>query len=149
MYVCQTNILKEMKIEIKRINDKVNLEAVNEEGKSIIMDGSPAIGGENLGMRPMQVLLASLGGCSSMDVISILTKQRQNIADYEVIINGEREAGVEPSLFKDINVHFVLKGENLDEEKVKRAIDLSMNKYCSVAKTLEPTCKITSSYKIN
>lgn len=138
-----------MKIEIKRINDKVNLEAINEEGKSIIMDGSPAIGGDNLGMRPMQVLLASLGGCSSMDVLSILNKQRQNITDYNVTINGEREAGAEPSLFKDINVHFNLKGDNLDEEKVKRAIDLSMNKYCSVAKTLEPTCNITSSYKIN
>lgn len=138
-----------MKIEINRINEKVNLQATNEDGQSIIMDGSPAIGGENLGMRPMQVLLASLGGCSSMDVISILTKQRQNISDYKVTIDGEREAGVEPSLFRNVNVHFALKGENLDEEKVKRAIELSMTKYCSVSKTLEPTCNITYSFKVN
>jgi putative redox protein len=138
-----------MRIEINRINEKVNLQAKNEDGQSILMDGSPAIGGENLGMRPMQVLLASLGGCSSMDVISILTKQRQNVSDYQVVIEGEREVGVEPSLFRTINVHFKLKGDNLDEEKVKRAIDLSMTKYCSVSKTLEPTCVITSSYEIN
>ncbi|MFN8438625.1 MAG: OsmC family protein [Cytophagales bacterium] len=137
-----------MKVNIKRINDKVNLQASNEEGQSIVMDGSPAIGGENLGMRPMQVLLASLGGCSSMDVISILNKQRQNITDYEVLIDGEREVGVEPSLFRKINVHFVLTGENLDVEKVKRAIDLSMTKYCSVVKTLEPTCNITSTFEV-
>lgn len=137
-----------MKIEIKRINDSVNLQATNEEGKSIIMDGSESIGGKNLGMRPMQVLLASLGGCSSMDVISILNKQRQQIDLYEVIVDGERETGVEPSLFKDIHVTFKVKG-SVDEEKLKRAIDLSMTKYCSVAKTLEPTAHLTYSYELN
>ncbi len=137
-----------MKIEIKRINEAVNLQATNEEGKSIVMDGSDAIGGMNLGMRPMQVLLASLGGCSSMDVLSILNKQRQQIDGYEVVINGEREPGVEPSLFKDIHLVFKVKGQ-VDEEKLKRAIDLSMTKYCSVAKTLEPTAQISYSYELN
>jgi putative redox protein len=137
-----------MKIQIKRLNDAVHLEAINEEGAKIEMDGSPAIGGQNLGMRPMQVLLASLGGCSSMDVLSILKKMQQNVSEYYVELNGEREQGVEPSLFKDIDVKFKLKGDNLDAGKVQRAIELSMNKYCSVAKTLEPTAKITYSFEI-
>lgn len=136
-----------MKIVLNRINDKVQLEAKNEEGRAITMDGSEAIGGENLGMRPMQVLLASLGGCSSMDVLSILAKQRQEVGFYEVVVDGEREAGKEPSLFKTIHVHFKVGGA-VDEEKLKRAIELSMTKYCSVAKTLEPTAKISYDYEL-
>jgi putative redox protein len=131
-----------MKIEIKRINDATHLEATNEAGNKIYMDGSPAIGGKDLGFRPMQVLLASLGGCSTMDVISILNKQKQDLRHIEIVVDGEREQGVEPSLFRDIHVHFKIYG-NVDPEKAKRAIDLSMTKYCSVAKTLEPTAKIT------
>lgn len=137
-----------MKIQLNRINDAVNLEAINEDGVKVLMDGSPAIGGQNLGMRPMQLLLTSLGGCSSMDVLSILKKMQQEVTDYHVTMEGEREPNVEPSLFKTIHVHFQLKGNNLDAGKVQRAIELSMTKYCSVAKTLEPTCKITSDFEI-
>lgn len=136
-----------MKIEIKRINKAVNLEATNEDGAKIVMDGSPAIGGENLGMRPMQLLLTSLGGCTSMDVLSILKKMQQEVLDYSVTLNGEREEGVDPSLFRKIHIHFKLKGP-LDAGKVQRAIELSMTKYCSVAKTLEPTAAITSDFEI-
>lgn len=137
-----------MKIEIKRINDAVNLQATNEEGVHVLMDGSPAIGGQNLGMRPMQLLLTSLGGCSSMDVLSILKKMQQEVTDYQVVLDGKREEGVEPSLFKTIHVHYVVWGNNLDTAKVQRAIDLSMTKYCSVAKTLEPTASITYDFEI-
>jgi len=137
-----------MKIQLKRINEAVNLEAVNEDGVKVVMDGSPAIGGQNLGMRPMQLLLTSLGGCSSMDVLSILKKMQQQVTEYEVTMEGEREPNVEPSLFQTIHVHFKLKGKNLEAGKVQRAIELSMTKYCSVAKTLEPTCKITSDFEI-
>ncbi|TAH28207.1 MAG: OsmC family peroxiredoxin [Cytophagales bacterium] len=137
-----------MRIDIKRINDAVNLEATNESGVKLLMDGSDAIGGKNLGMRPMQILLASLGGCSSMDVLSILKKMQQDVTEYQVVLNGNREEGVEPSLFKTIDVKFILKGNNLDANRVERAIELSMTKYCSVAKTLEPTCSITSSFEI-
>lgn len=137
-----------MKINIKRINDAVHLQATNEDGVAMQMDGSPAIGGQNLGFRPMQLLLASLGGCSSMDVLSILKKMQQDVVSYEVLIDGSREEGVEPSLFKTIFVEFLLKGTNLDPSKVQRAVDLSMTKYCSVAKTLEPTCKIDYSFEI-
>jgi putative redox protein len=125
------------------------LEAKNEEGNSIMMDGSPDIGGINKGMRPMQVLLASLGGCSSMDVLSILNKQKQIVSDYKVVLNGERVKEGDVSLFRDIHIKFIFKGENLDPDKVARAIKLSMEKYCSVTKTLEPTAKITTSFEIS
>ncbi len=137
-----------MKINIKRINDAVHLQATNEEGITMQMDGSTAIGGQNLGLRPMQLLLAALGGCSSMDVLSILKKMQQEVLSYDVEVDGDREQGVEPSLFKTIHVKFIFKGNNLDSSKVNRAIELSMTKYCSVAKTLEPTCKIDYSFEI-
>ncbi len=138
-----------MEIVIDRINNAVLLEAKNEEGNSIIMDGSPDIGGINKGMRPMQVLLASLGGCSSMDVLSILNKQKQIVSDYKVVLKGDRVKEGDVSLFRDIHIKFIFKGENLDPDKVARAIKLSMEKYCSVTKTLEPTAKITTSFEIS
>ncbi len=136
-----------MKIQIERLNDAVHLRATNEEGASLEMDGSPAVGGEDKGFRPMQMLLAALGGCSTIDIVSILKKQRQPVDDIAITVEGEREPGVEPSLFRDIHVHFALKG-NLDEDKVRKAVDLSMEKYCSVAKTLEKTATITYSFSV-
>jgi putative redox protein len=136
-----------MKIEIKRINNATHLEATNEAGNKLYMDGSPAIGGQDLAFRPMQVLLTSLGGCSTMDVISILNKQKQDLRHIEISLDGEREPGVEPSLFRDIHVHFRLFG-NVDPDKAKRAIDLSMTKYCSVAKTLEASAKISYDFEV-
>ncbi len=136
-----------MKIEIHRKNDAFHMEAVNETGNTLEMDGSPAIGGENLGFRPMQMLLAALGGCSTIDIVNVLKKQRQPLEDISIVVDGEREPNVEPSLFQHIHVHYTLKG-NLDEDKVRKAVDLSMQKYCSVAKTLEKTAKITYSFTI-
>jgi putative redox protein len=136
-----------MKIELQRKNKAVHLEAVNEDGATIQIDGSPAVGGENKGFRPMQLLLAGLGGCSTIDIVSILKKQRQELEDIRVVVDGEREPNVEPSLFRDIHVHFILKGD-LDADKVKKAVDLSMEKYCSVAKTLEKTARITYDFEI-
>lgn len=136
-----------MKIEVSRINDAYHLEATNEQGNKLYMDGSTEIGGSNLAFRPMQMLLAALAGCSSIDVINILKKQRQEITDYRVTVEGEREQGKEPSLFTDIHIHFDLKG-SLDKEKVQKAIELSLEKYCSVAKTLEKTANITYSFSV-
>jgi putative redox protein len=136
-----------MKIQIERLNNAVHLRATNEDGASVEMDGSPAVGGENKGFRPMQMLLAALGGCSTIDIVSILKKQRQSVDDIAITVEGEREPGVEPSLFRNIHVHFTLKG-NLDEDKVRKAVDLSMEKYCSVAKTLEQTATITYSFSV-
>lgn len=137
-----------MIVEISRINDAYHFEAVNEQGRKIHMDASPEIGGSNQGFRPMQLLLAALGGCGSIDIVNILKKQKQNIQDIKISVEGEREKDVIPSLFTDIHIHFQLVGD-LDEEKVKKAIDLSVNKYCSVLKTLEKTSKITHSYEIS
>ncbi len=136
-----------MKIEIQRINNATLMEAVNEDGAKLIMDGSPDVGGVNGGLRPMQLLLAAAGGCSSIDVIEILKKQKQPLEDLHVSVEGGRDKNEIPSLFKKIHLHFTLKG-NLDAEKVKRAVSLSMEKYCSVAKTLEKTAVITHSFEI-
>ena len=114
-----------MRITLERQNQAVHLQALNEDGARIDIDGAPAIGGENKGLRPMQLLLAGLGSCSTMDIVSILNKQKQDLADIRILIDGTREKGKTPSLFEDIHVHFILTG-NLDKKKVKRAIDLSM-----------------------
>tara|TARA_R110000868_G_scaffold383578_7_gene650663 strand:- start:15669 stop:16103 length:435 start_codon:yes stop_codon:yes gene_type:complete len=137
-----------MQIQFQRLNDGVHLKALNEEGHEVHLDGSEKIGGQNLGFRPMQMLLVALGSCASMDVLSILTKQRQIIETYSVFVNGEREQDKVPSLFKDIHVRFELTGD-LDGKKVRRAIDLSMGAYCSVTKTLEKSANITSSFILN
>lgn len=137
-----------MKITINRLNDAVHMEAKNEDEVSLQMDGTDEIGGINGGFRPMQMLLAAAGGCSAIDVIGILKKQRQNPDDLQIEVTGERVDVDTYSEFKSIHIHFILKGAHLDESKVARAIDLSLTKYCSVSKTLEKTAKITSSYKI-
>ena len=138
-----------MKVTLARKNDAVHFVAKNEQNVELAIDGSPEIGGKDLGFRPMQMLLAGLGGCSGIDIVNILKKQRQQLDEFDIEIDGQREVGVEPSLFKDIHVIFKLKGPNLDENKVKKAVELSMDKYCSVAKTLESSAKITYEFQIN
>lgn len=136
-----------IKIELNRVNDAFLMEATNQLGNSMRMDASPDVGGSDAAMRPMQVLLAAMGGCSSIDVISILKKQRQDLKDIKITMTGEREKNVEPSLYTEVHAHFKLYG-NLDTDKVEKAISLSIDKYCSVAKTLEKTAKITHSFEI-
>ena len=136
-----------MEIQLKRLNDAYHLRATNENGNTIEMDGSPAIGGSNAAMRPMQTVLSALGGCSAIDVISILNKQRQQLDDLEIDIKAVREENKEPALFTTIHVHYRLFG-NLKEDKVQQAVSLSMEKYCSVAKILEKTAEITYDYEI-
>ncbi|HMT77668.1 MAG TPA: OsmC family protein [Saprospiraceae bacterium] len=130
-----------MKIHIKRINEDFQMEAVNEEGNTIMMDGSPSIGGANLGMRPMQLLLAAIGGCSAIDVIHILKKQRQDITSFSVEVDGMSEPVDDYSLYRNITVLFRIKG-NVDVKKAQKAAQLSFEKYCSVSKTLEHTANI-------
>ena len=139
-----------MRINLKRLDSDFNFQAINEDGNSVLIDGAPVIGGHNKGMRPMQLLLSALGGCSAIDIISILRKQKQVIDSFDIEVDGDREpVGIEGySLFKTIEVNFILKG-NLDKDKVERAVKLSMEKYCSVTKTLEPTAKITYKVTLN
>lgn len=101
-------------------------------GHTVVMDGPPEHGGRNLGIRPMEMLLLGLGGCSNFDVINILQKSRQAVEDCEVFLEAER-ADTEPKVFTKIHLHFVVKGRNLKEAQVKRAIDLSAEKYCSAS----------------
>jgi len=137
-----------MKINIKRLNDDFHMEASNEDGNVLHMDGSPEIGGQGKGMRPMQLLLAAVGGCSAIDVILILKKQKQIIESFEVEVDGEREKIEDYSLFREICLNFKIKGK-VDLDKAERAVKLSMEKYCSVSKTLEPTAKITYKVTLN
>ncbi|MES2396515.1 MAG: OsmC family protein [Bacteroidota bacterium] len=125
-----------MRIELKQLDDAFHFEAVSETGNIALMDAGENIGGSNKGVRPMQMLLMGLGGCSAIDIVMILKKQRQVISDFQITIDGEREEDKEPSLWKTIQIHFKLKGE-IDKEKAERAVQLSMDKYCSVSKTLE------------
>lgn len=136
-----------MKIELKRLDNAFHLEAVNEQGVKLQTDASPDIGGGNKGMRPMQLLLVAAGSCSTIDIINILKKQKQPLKDIRITVDGEREKDKIPSLFTGIHIHYKLFGD-LSEDKVKRAIDLSIDKYCSVAKTLELSATITTSFEI-
>lgn len=137
-----------MQIHLKRLNDHVHFEATNTDGNTVLFDGSPQIGGQNLGVRPMESLLMSLAACSSIDVVSILKKQKIELTDLQVHVTAERDASKVPSLFKSIDVAFLLEG-NLPEAKAQRAVQLSFEKYCSVAKTLEPTSALTYSVTLN
>jgi len=118
-----------------------------DSGHAIIMDGDAEVGGKNTGMRPMELLLVGLGGCSGMDVVSILKKKRENVTGVEINVDG-RKANDYPQKYTDIDIEFLVKGKGLSDEAVKRAVQLSMDKYCSVKATLEGTARINFSYKI-
>ena len=137
-----------MQVTIKHIDDAYGFEAENESGKKITMDANAAFGGNNLGFTPMQLLIAAIGGCSSIDIVSILKKQKQEIKSFDIKIDADREQGKEPSLFTNIHVSYFLTGK-IDLDKAQRAADLSIEKYCSVAKILEKTATITYSVKVN
>ena len=137
-----------MQIKIKRFDDAFGFEAENETHNKLIMDANAAIGGGNKGFTPMQLLIAGIGGCSSIDIVSILKKQKQEIKGFEITIDAEREQGKEPSLFTIIHVSYHLSGD-IDLDKAQRAANLSIEKYCSVAKILEKTAKITYTVKVN
>ena len=136
-----------MKITLKRLNDAVHFEGSNEDGNTVHIDGSPAIGGEGKGLRPMQLLLVSLGSCSSMDVVSILKKMRQPLEDIQVEVNGERDAENVPPVFRKIHLQFTVKGD-LDEAKVTKAISVSVEKYCSVARMIDSVAELSWGYEI-
>jgi putative redox protein len=125
-----------MKVILNRLDDAFQFEAKNESGNSVIFDIDPESGGKGNGIRPMQSLLMAMGGCSAIDVIMILKKQKQEITGFIIEIDGEREKGKEPSLWETAKAIFHLEG-TIDPEKAKRAVQLSMEKYCSVSQTLE------------
>ena len=134
-------------ITTRRLNDAVHMEARNEDNATLQMDGSGDIGGINGGFRPMQMLLAAAGGCSAIDIVGILKKQRQNPDSMTIEVDGTRVQKGTYSEFSAIHMHYIFTGD-LDEKKVEKAIELSVTKYCSVSKTLEKTAKITTSFVV-
>jgi putative redox protein len=124
-----------IRIEVSRISGDYGFEAKDAYGHTVRLDTSPDHGGTNFGVRPMQMLLMGLGGCTGIDVVSILNKQRQSITSFNMVIEGEREPNKEPSLWMNIQMVFELEGE-IEPDKAIRACRLSMDKYCSVAATL-------------
>ena len=138
-----------VRIELRRAKGDFGFEAKDAFGHKAHMDTSPETGGQDFGIRPMQMLLMGLGGCSGIDIVSILKKQRQTISDFRMIIDGEREKGKDPTLWEKVHLIFELKGD-IDPDKAKKACELSMAKYCSVAATLRDAgSKITWEVYVN
>ena len=119
----------------------------SDSGHTITMDGPPESGGENLGVRPMEMLLLGVAGCTMIDVVTTLKKMRQDLSHLETKINAER-ATDHPKVFTDIHIQFILKGQNLDEKKVDKAITLSAEKYCSASIKLGETATITHDFEV-
>jgi len=122
-------------IELERVEGDYGFEARDANGHIVNIDSSLENGGTNFGVRPMQLLLMGLGGCSGIDIISILKKQRVDVKGFSMKLEGEREQGTGPTLWKNVHIVFELTGE-IDQAKAKKACDLSIEKYCSVAETL-------------
>lgn len=135
-----------LEAKVKYVN---GLQFVGEatSGHAIVMDADTSVGGRNTGVRPTELLLIGLGGCSGMDVVSILKKKKEDIRGVEINIKGEK-AETHPKKFTYIEIEFIVTGRNISEESVKRAVEFSMEKYCSVKATLEGSAKISFSYRI-
>ncbi|QQZ29161.1 OsmC family protein [Thiothrix subterranea] len=135
-----------MKARVKWL-DNMSFVGESGSGHSVVMDGAPEFGGRNLGMRPMEMLLLGLGGCSSFDVVLILQKSKQQVVDCEVLMEAER-ADKDPKVFTRIHLHFVVSGRNLAADKVERAVKLSAEKYCSASIMLGKTAEITHDFEV-
>lgn len=137
-----------MQVELVRVDDAFHFEAVGTSGVIQHIDAAVNIGGHNAGARPMEMLLMGLAGCSAIDIILILQKQKQVIDDFRLTVDGLRVKGAVPAPFKKIHITFLLKGQ-IDLVKLQRAIDLSMDKYCSATAQFRPSTEITYSYELN
>jgi putative redox protein len=137
----------QMNLTLSRLSAPYHFAIKNASGNTVETDASTDIGGGDAALRPMELLLAGLSSCSSIDVVLLLQKMRQPLIDIRVDIKAERRENEIPSLFEKIHLHFVLYGA-LEHEKVEKAIDMSIDKYCSVAKILEKTCTITWDFEI-
>jgi len=137
-----------MKVILERINNDYLFEVANSNGHRVLLDNNSKTEGSIKGISPMELLLMGLAGCSSIDVIAILNKQKINPTSIKMEVNGERTPGIVPALFHTININVILEGD-FSPEKAQRAVDLSFEKYCSVSKTLEHTAKINYTILLN
>ena len=135
-----------MKVTIQ-LQDGSSFEGISGSGHRVVMDVAPEMGGQDLGPRPMEMVLLGLGGCTAIDVLHILRAGRQNVTNMEVSLDAERSCN-DPKVFTRIRIHFVLTGLDLSQHKVRRAIDLSAKKYCSASMMLNKTADITYDFEI-
>ena len=135
-----------MNISVKWI-DGMLMVGKSDSGHAIVMDGPPEIGGENLGVRPMEMLLLGMAGCTMIDVVTTLKKMRENLVHCETQVSADR-ADEYPKVFTNIHVHFILRGKQLNPSKVDKAIKLSAEKYCSASIMLGKTAVITHDFEI-
>lgn len=134
-----------MNVELIRVDDAFHLEAKGSSEQIVHIDAAEAVGGHNQGARPMELLLMGIAGCSAIDVISILKKQKQTITDFRISVSGERikEENTERKPFSSIEIHFKITGTNIDANKAEKAILLSMEKYCSATAQFENSAEIS------
>jgi len=135
-----------MKARIKLV-EGVTFTAESGSGHGIVVDGSPDVGGKDLGPRPMELVLMGTGACSAIDVVLILRKARQAITDCVVELDGER-AAEDPKVFTRIHFHFIVTGKALAAAQVERAINLSKDKYCSATAMMAKTAQVTADFEI-
>lgn len=136
-----------MKLTLKRTEAPYHFAIHNGEGLVVHTDASPEIGGASKGMRPMELFLAALSSCSSIDIVHLLQKARQDLQDIEVQVEGRRRKGEVPAIFTDIDIHFKLYGP-IKDEKAKWAVESSIQKYCSVSKMIDQVVNIHPTYEI-
>lgn len=135
-----------MKATVKWL-DNMSFVGESESGHSVVMDGPPDSGGRNMGVRPMEMVLLGMGGCTAFDLVLILQRQRQEVVDCHVELEADRADDV-PKVFTRIHVRYVVTGKGLDEKKVARAVDMTAEKYCSVSIMLSKAVEITHDYQI-
>ena len=127
--------------------DGMAFRATTGTGHEVVMDAAPEVGGGDAGPRPMEMLLVGLGGCTGMDVISILRKMHQHVSGYQIRLSGER-ATDHPKIFTRINVEHVVRGRDLSADAVKRAVELSATRYCSAAAMLNRAARVEETYRV-
>ncbi|MDA7691276.1 OsmC family protein [Methylophilaceae bacterium] len=136
-----------MKTQIKWMQD-ISFKGKSESGHEVILDGPEELGGKGLGMRPMEMMLIGMGGCTSFDVVTILKRSRQQITGCIAEIEAVRADAI-PKVFTSIHIHFLIKGIDLQKKAVERAVELSANKYCSASIMLGKSVKITHDFVIS
>ncbi len=138
-----------IKVSLSKQAGDFHFLATNEFGKTVDIDDATAYeDGVGNGVGPMQLLVMAIGACSGVDIMSILKKGRQRVTRFQIDVTGEKPDGISPSIFHDIHISYIVEGD-LQPPRVRRAIELSLGKYCSVAATLEKTARITFDYRVN
>jgi len=135
-----------MNTSVKLVQD-MQFVATADSGHAVVMDAPSSVGGNNTGSKPSELLLMAFGGCSGMDVISILRKKKQDVSDLKINVRGETVES-HPKMFNAMHIEYIVTGKSISEEAVTKAIELSLDRYCLVGATIGKAAKITHSYKI-